>query len=145
MSTAMTKIRDISIIKKTKQKNVQEQNSLEKDRILDCAREFRGKRNLPNALIECFEGKGIDIETSILLWHDTMPFGGPTEAYRGGWLTQEKRFYEYEIYLDPEDKYVTEIDVWEDITDKVEINERKAGTGKTSGWLSIEVLNELNT
>ena len=141
----MKTVRDISILKKAKQKNVQEQNALDKDRIKSCAKGFRENRNLPDALIECFEKQGIDVNRAILLWHDTMPFGGPTEAYRGEWLTPEKRFYEYEIYLDPKNKYVTEIDVWEDVTEQVEISEHKPGTGKTPGWLSIEVLNELNT
>jgi hypothetical protein len=141
----MKNVRDISILKKTKQKNVQEQNALDKDRIKACAIDFRENRNLPKALIECFENQGIDVNEAILLWHDTMPFGGPTDAYRGEWLTLEKRFYKYEIYLDPKSMYVEEIELWEDVTELVEICEHKPGKGKTIGWLSIEVLNELNT
>jgi hypothetical protein len=138
-------MRDISIIKKKRQKSVQEQNALDKHSIKECAQRFRVSRDLPEALIECLEKQGIDTKSSILVWHDTMPFGGPTDAYRGEWVTPEKRFYSYEIYLDSKNENVTEIDVWEEITDKVELNEHKPGTGKTSGWLCIEVLNELNT
>ena len=141
----MKSVRDISILKKAKQKNVQEQNSLEKDRIKTCAIGFRENSNLPEVLIKCFENQGIDVKQAILLWHDRMPFGGLTDAYRGEWLTPERRFYKYEIYLDPKDKYVEEIELWEDITEQVEICEHKPGTGKTPGWLSIEVLDELNT
>jgi len=141
----MKKVRDISVLKKTRQKNVQEQNTLEKDRIRQCALNFRENEILPEALCQCFELQGINIKSSVLVWHDTMPFGGPTEAYRGEWLTPERRFFSYEIYLDPKNKYVTEIQVWEEVTEQVEVNEHKPGTGKTSGWLSIEVLNELNT
>lgn len=141
----MTKVRDISVLKKARQKNVQEQNALEKERITQCALSFRENGVLPQALRECFEQQGIDIKRSILIWHDTMPFGGPTEAYRGEWLTPDKRFFSYEIYLDPKDKYVTEIDIWEEISEQVEVSEHKPGTGKTSGWLAIEVLSELNT
>ena len=141
----MKNLRDISTLKKAKQKNVQEQNALEKDRIKACAIDFRENKNLPKALIECFENQGIDVKQAILLWHDTMPFGGLTDAYRGELLTPERRFYIYEIYLDKNNTYVEEIELWEDVTDQVEICEHKPGTGKTPGRLSIEVLNELNT
>ncbi|MEJ2621990.1 MAG: hypothetical protein P8163_17585 [Candidatus Thiodiazotropha sp.] len=45
----MKNVRDISILKKAKQKNVQEQNALDKDRIKACATDFRENRNLPEA------------------------------------------------------------------------------------------------
>ena len=141
----MKNVRDISILKKAKQKNVQEQNALEKDRIKACAVDFRENDELPKALIECFVNQGIDVKQAILLWHDMMPFGGPTDTYRGEWLTPERRFYKYEIYLDQSNKYVEEIELWQDVTEQVEICEHKPGIGKTPGWLSIEVLNELNT
>jgi len=127
-----------------KQKNVQAQNAETKGRIKDCALEFRANQSMPRALLDCFEAQGIDLRKDILTWHDRMSFGGPTEAYRGNWLTEKLRFFDYEIYLDARDEYVTEIDIWEDITEQVDVNERNRGTGKSGGWLSIEVLNELN-
>jgi len=99
---------------------------------------------MPKALLDCFEALGINLRRDILINHDRMPFGGSTDAYRGIWLTENLRFYEYEIYLDAKDEYVTEIDTWEEITEQVDVNERKPGTGKSSGWLSIEVLKTLN-
>ena len=70
--------------------------------------------------------------------------GGASEAYRGTWLTNHLQFIDYEIYLDPKDEYLVEIDIWKNVTDQVEINPRKPGAGKSVGWLSIEVLEEMN-
>ena len=128
----------------TKQKNVAAQNAETKSKIKDCALEFRDNQSMPRALLDCFEALGIDLRRDVLTWHDRMPVGGPSVAYRGNWLTQKLRFFDYEIYLDAKDEYVTEIDIWEDITEHVEVNERNRGTGKSGAWLSIEVLNELN-
>lgn len=127
-----------------KQKNVQTQNSEVKHRIKKCALDFRVNRDFPRALLDCFEALGIDFGRDILTDHDRMPFGGPTEAYRGTWLTDKLQFIEYEIYLDPKDEYLVEIDVWKNVTDQIDVNPRKAGTGKSGGWLSIEILEELN-
>ena len=63
---------------------------------------------------------------------------------RGTWLTNHLQFIDYEIYLDPKDEYLVEIDIWKNVTDQVEINPRNPGTGKSVGWLSIEVLEEMN-
>ena len=125
--------------------SVQAQNERSKESILEVAYEFRAKRNLPKPLIELFEEKGIDTNRSILVWHDTMPFGGPTEAFRGEWVTPNKEFYYYEVYLDPNEQYVTDILEWENVTSKVEISQHNKGNGKTTGWLCLEVLNELNS
>ena len=141
----MSELSDISRLKKKRRKNVQEQNAITKDEIYSFAQEFRENNRFPKALLECFKDYGINIDTAILTWHDRMPFGGPTWAYRGNWLTEDYQFYSYEIYLDPKDKFVTEIEEFKNITSDVEVNERKAGIGKTGGWLSIEVLNEINS
>ena len=125
----MKKEPDIAILKRKRQKNVQEQNALEKYQIKTCALHFRNNRPLPVALTEYFKLRGIDIHADILLWHDQMPEGGPAWPYRGEWLTTRYRFIRYVIYLDPADKYVTEVEQWQDMTDQIEINEHKPGTG----------------
>jgi len=127
-----------------KQKNVQTQNAEVKARIKECALNFRKNRNMPQALLDCFEALNIDLKLDILTAQDRMPFGGPTQAYRGVWLTTLFQFFEYEIYLDLNDNFVTEIEIWTDITDQVNTSERNRGTGKSSGWLAIEVMKELN-
>ena len=127
-----------------KQKSVQAQNSELKRCIKTCALEFRENLDFPRALLDCFEALGIDFSRDILTEHDRMPDGGPTEAYRGTWLTHNFQFIGYEIYLDIKNEYLVEIDVWKNLTDQIEINPRKAGIGKSCGWISIEVLEELN-
>ena len=157
-------------IKVAIQKSVQKQNADEKTRIKECALDFRSNRDSPQALLDCFEAFGIDLKRDILidcdrytygypnpyrtawvktLWNCLKPFGvykndSLTAAYCGIWLTEQLQFIEYEIYLDPKDRFVAEIDTWKNVTDTIEINGRKKGTGKSPGWLAIEVLNELN-
>jgi len=128
-----------------RKRNVQIQNSDVKQDIKSCAQEFRANRNFPRALLDCFEALGIQFHRDILTSHDRMHFGGLSEAYRGTWLTHQLQFIDYELFLDPKDKYLVEIDTWKNITDQIEVNPRKPGAGKSRGWLSIEVLEELNT
>ena len=135
---------DAKLLQKKRQKNVAEQNAVAKRAIADCAREFRLERHLPDVLVEFFEEHGVDTYKSILLNHDRMPCGAPTVPYRGTWLTCDERFFCYEIFLDKHDRKIVVVEQWEDITRLVELNDRKTGTGKTGGTLSIEVLRELN-
>lgn len=141
----MKKVPEIEVLKKKRQKNVQEQNAMDKHQIMECARDFRNNKCLPNALIDYFEEQGVDTNLSVLLWHDRMPCGGMTVPYRGEWLTPDFKFYSYEIFLDKSDSFVSDVDEWKDITEQVEINEHKPGTGKTYGFMCIEVLNEINS
>jgi len=140
----MKKILNIEALKKKKQKNVQEQNAIDKHNIMRYALAFRNNRDLPNVLIQYFEDQGIDTYHSILTWYDRMPYGEPTESYRGDWLTPDYQFYSYEIFLDKNDQCITDIWCWKNITDQVEINAHQRATGKSGGLLCIEVLNELN-
>lgn len=127
-----------------KQKNVQTQNVEERTRIRNNALFFRNQCDLPRALLDCFEALGIDLKRDILTANDRMPFGGPTWSYRGVWLTEQLQFINFVIFLDEKDEYVDEIDTWENVTDHIEVNAHQRGTGKSSGWLSIDVLKELN-
>ena len=135
---------NIERLKNKKQKNVQEQNCLDRNTVLECSLNYRNKDPLPKALNYLFEAFGINLQKDALLWHDRMPCGGFTIPYRGSWLTREHRFIEYEVFLDPKDEAVVSIEEWNDITDSVEISAHSRGTGKTHGMLCIEVLNEIN-
>ena len=53
-------------------------------------------------------------------------------------------FYEFEMDLNTTRTELAEFYSWKNITANIEINERKAGTGTTWGFLVLEVLAELN-
>ncbi|MCP4606363.1 MAG: hypothetical protein GY847_38605 [Proteobacteria bacterium] len=129
---------------KKKRLNVQELNSLRKQEIEECVLCFRKSRNLPDALLKYFSEQGVDIDRSILVSNYRMPFGGPTEAYCGIWLTQNKRFISFEIFLDENDARIDEIEEWADITDATEVSDHKKGIKKTFGALCMEIFDEAN-
>ena len=108
---------------------------------MECATNFRANRDLPHAFLDCFEALGIDLRRDLLCSNKRNYVG---DAYQGAWLTEKQRFIEFEIYLDINDKYVTAIDTWSDVTKQVDISSNNRGTGKSEDWLALEVLNELN-
>ena len=133
----------ISKLSNKRQKNVQEQNFLTEDSIRTSAVWFRESSDYPKVLIDFFEEKGVNLETDILSWHDRMPFGGPSEAFRGKWVTIDGSFFDYEVAMDEKEKNIEWFE-WEDITNETEISEHKPGTGKTYGFLCLNLLRELN-
>ncbi|MEM7761610.1 MAG: hypothetical protein AAF298_26300 [Cyanobacteria bacterium P01_A01_bin.40] len=132
---------DIEKLKKKRQLNVQEQNTLERHRIFIEASYWRENR-IPIALEAALKNKGIDTKRSIYLeYEQNFPRISTDE---GIVLTPEGNFYKFEMDLNISRTEVVEFYVWENITPKVEINEHKPGTGVTWGFLALDVLAELN-
>jgi hypothetical protein len=134
---------NMSKLSKKRQKNVQEQNTLTEASIRKSAVWFRESHDFPRTLIVLLEKKGINLETAILSWHDRMPFGGPSFAFRGEWVTVDGRFFHYEVEMDKKEKAIERVEL-EEMTESTEVNEHKRGNGKTYGFLCLKVLQELN-
>jgi hypothetical protein len=140
----MKKEIDLEKLKNKKQLNVQEQNALSQYYIEQNAVHFRHHKDLPPVLLAYFESQHIDLNRDILLWYDKMPYGGPTDGYRGLWLTQKYRFIKYLIFLDESDREIDEVDEWKDVTNEIEVNAHTKGRGNSYGQLCINVLNKIN-
>lgn len=134
---------DLELIRKKKQKNVAEQNALTKDNVSQCAQHFIENRDLPQALISYFEQHGLNTYQSLLVERSCLPCGGWDEAYTGKWITQDEKFYSYDIIFDKRKSRIVSVDLWQNVTDDIEISNHKPGTGKTFGSLCIELLHEL--
>ena len=132
---------DIAKLKRKRQLNVHEQNALAKHAIFTEASYWR-KNGIPQAIKLALESHGICAETSIFLKYAQNFPGISTDE--GMVLTQEKRFYEFEIDRDSQRAHLISFHALLDVTASIEINEHKPGTGATWGFLALEVLAELN-
>ena len=132
---------DIEKLRRKRQLNVQEQNALDKDGILNSATHWRGV-GVPIGLQRFFKTKGIQPDTSIFLDYQ-QNFPGMGSDW-GEVLTADGKFFSFEMDLSEDRTKIVELFEWADITETIEINESKPGTGATRGYLALEVLSELN-
>jgi hypothetical protein len=59
----------------------------------------------------------------------------------GVWLSANRRFLEFNVLL-PRDGEPPEIEFWNDVTDDIIVNAHQPGTGKSFGFLALELLDE---
>lgn len=97
----------------------------------------------PWLLVELQERR-IDPMAGILAELRLAPDQGGEHA-SGVWLTPDRRFFRFEALLSHHPAMSGAIETWEDVTATIEVNEHCRGTGKSFGWLAIEVLDELTT
>jgi len=132
---------DINKLKKKSQLNVQEQNALNKHRILQEALYWR-ENGIPSVLKNIFEKNKINTEKSIYLEYEQDFPGICTDE--GTIVTPEGEFYEFEADLNKERTKIIEFYFLKNITSKIEVNKHKPGTGETWGYLALEALSEVN-
>jgi len=132
---------DIEKLKKKRQLNVQEQNALLKHSIQQEAFYWRQK-GIPEGLKKHLSDKGINFNECILLDYE-QDFPGCSTDF-GMVLTNKKQFFEFDLDLSSDRQKILKLYEWKDVTDKVEVNGHKPGTGASWGYLAIEILDELN-
>ncbi|MHB0756990.1 hypothetical protein [Polaribacter sp. M15] len=132
--------KNITNLKSQRRLNVQEQILLKKNLIVENTKLWK-KSKIENQLSEFFNEKGINSDKSIMLEFIEEYFGGNT--VEGIILSENEKFYEFEIELNKKRNEIVEILLFEEISYKFEIKNNKKGIKKTNGLLGIEVLNEL--
>ena len=132
---------DIEGLKKKRQLNVQEQNALKEHGILYEAKYWRTK-GLPDALKLFLESKGINTSRCIVLDYN-QDFPGCSTDF-GKILTEDSRFYRFDMDMTPNRMEIIELYEWQDITALTDISKSKPGTGATWGYLALKTLKELN-
>jgi len=124
--------------------NVQQQNEVSRARISATARSFRADLlSHPWLLVELQE-RQLDPTTGILAELNSVPEQNG-EFISGVWVTPNRQFFRFEAVLSHHPVVSSSVEVWEDATATTEVNEHQRGTGKSFGWLAIEVLDELRT
>ncbi len=135
-------IMNIDRLKKKRQKNVQEQNTLKKHTIYNEAI-FWKKNTVPNVLRKLLITKGINTDLGIFLNYEQDYPGISTDE--GIVLTVDRKFFKFEMDLNTDRTKLVEFYSLKDITADIEIIKSKKGTGATWGWLALEVLDEINS
>jgi hypothetical protein len=122
-------------------RNVQQQNAVTREEITRCAMACRDPFTYPWLHVE-LQNRGLDPLAGILADLTTIPeqYG---EFVEGIWLTSEPRFFRFTALISRHPTVSAEIETWEDITDATQINEHCPGTGKSFGWLAIDVFREI--
>jgi len=132
---------DIEKLKKKKQLNVQEQNALEEHRIFSEASYWREKV-LPNGLIKVLVDKNINKDRCIFLNYKQNFPGYFTDE--GIIVTEDKRFIKFQMDLTDDRETLKELYLWNDITNRIEVNSSARGIGATWGYLALKTLCKLN-
>ncbi|WP_269522624.1 hypothetical protein [Coraliomargarita parva] len=112
--------------------------------VLQSALEFRyGKRNLPKAFYDFLELKGIEIEGSILISAADWEQG--TNPLFGEILSQEEKFYSYDLDFTKDGTGLLEENEWIEVTEEKNLREHNRGVPKTYYKIAVEVLRKLRS
>lgn len=123
-------------------RNVQEQNADTKARIRAVAASFKDSPLNFTWLIELLQAQSIPLERGMLVSLAHVPEQSG-EQYLGTWLTLEGRFFQFSVLVSRTDAEL-EIEEWQDVTARTTVNAHLPGTGKSFGFLALEVLRESN-
>ena len=122
-------------------RNVQQQNAVTREEIARRAMAFRDPFAHPWLHVE-LQNRGLDPWAGVLADLKATPEQNG-EFVVGTWLASGLRFFRFTALISTHPTVSAEIEIWEDITDATEINGHCPGTGKSFGWLAVEVLREI--
>jgi len=131
---------DINSLHRKRQKNVQEQNFLDRELIRQVAEWWEEGNKLPNPIEEKAKVIGIKRETAILVERGVFPECCPNHHY-GCFLKREGVFWAFSIVLNQKEDEIIEIEEWHE--SNIEVNGHVKGIGKTWGFLCHEILREI--
>ncbi len=124
----------------TRQLNVQQQNSLTIEGILRAAEWARSSDRHIEWLGAALRANGEASTSGLLVAARTLPDQGGGDWIHGTWLTSERRFWEFEAVVPRRNGEPVEIERLEDVTDSIEVSRHVPGTGKSFGYMALEVL-----
>jgi hypothetical protein len=125
-------------------RNVQEQNDVTRQTIRRTAEAFhRDMLRYPWLLSELTE-RGLDPTKGILAQLKYLP-DQAGDLYTGYWLSEDRRFYRFEVLVAREPRLSVKVEQWRDATPDLIVKARQLGTGKSFGFIALEVLDERAT
>ena len=134
---------ELGRLRRHKQRNVQEQATLRKLEILVLALACRRDPSFfPAAVSVVFKERGVDPASAVLTrLQRNLP--GCVNAYRGQWLTRDRRFIDFDIDLHDDDLQV-DVNAWVDVTQSTPVSAHERGQGPTWGHLCVAIMADLN-
>ena len=122
-------------------RNVRQQNDATREEIRRTAAAFRGNMLGYAWLLSGLTQRQLDPLGGILAELACVP-EQDGDLYSGYWLTTDERFYRFEILVTRQAPVTAQVEKWEEATAGVEVKPRQPGTGKSFGFIAIEVLRE---
>jgi hypothetical protein len=136
---------DADKLRKQRQLNVQEQNFLMRQQMLDCALAY-ARREPALAWVEAaLKLNGIDACRGALLKAASVPCGGGEEAAYAEWVAEDREFYSLEATIRMCTHELISVDQCRNVTASTTISAHHPGTGKTAGYLALEVLEQIRS
>jgi hypothetical protein len=125
------------------QRNVQQQNEGTFESMLATAKHFR-ERGVPAGVKDFLAQRGIELSTSAIVRAQTESYMLGFEFGLGGLVvTQDRRFFEFELELDASLNKVIFVHEYSEVTEKQNTSGHNRGTGKGAGALAIAVVEAL--
>lgn len=99
---------------------------------------------VPAPVLSFLRTQGLDLSQVIEVDFEDMASVGLDGFYCGLIVTQDPYFWRWGVELDETRSKVISVEEWRDVTSEYPISERLPGTGKSFGFMCIDVLHELN-
>jgi hypothetical protein len=133
---------DISRLKKKRQLNVQEQNALTENHIIETVKRFENEEQSFAWLRQLLHEKKLEASNGILVAFSVTPDQAGNVCY-GIWLTSDERFIDFEVEIARGSQRILSVDRWEEKTKETTVSLHQRGTGKSFGFLALDVLHQL--
>jgi hypothetical protein len=125
-----------------RRRNVQVQNLETRSRIVQCAREFRSDPRRFFWLVHALLAHSLLPDAGILVsWKDVPDQEGI--VYRGCWLTDSGEFFDFSVFVPNRNEEPPVVENWREVTSTTPIIAHQPGTGKSFGWLALDVLRQM--
>jgi hypothetical protein len=119
--------------------SVQHQNLETRERIVLLAREFRRDPSQFPGVMHTLHAHSLDPTNGILVeCKDFFDQGG--HVFSGRWLTRNGEFFKFSVLVPFDQVDPPVIEEWREVTQETVINQHLPGTGKSFGWLALDVL-----
>jgi hypothetical protein len=128
-------------LKRKRQHNVQEQNALRKHAMIQCTRRLYDAQENLEWLVALLNARTATISRGVLIELGFMP-AQEGDLVSGLWLSSDRQFFEFEVMLPRQSSGDLVVEKWEEVTQLVEISAHLPGTGKSPGFLALEILGE---
>jgi hypothetical protein len=126
----------------TRRRNsVQDQNLETRSLILQRAREFQSDPQRFFWLVHALHAHSLLPEAGILVrCVDIADQEGV--VFRGCWLTGTEEFFDFSVLVPWQKGEPPVVENWREVTSETPVSAHQPGTGKSFGWLALDVLRE---
>jgi hypothetical protein len=126
---------NIEELRKIRNKNVAQQNELAYLEMKQCMESLTAYPWISFVL----EKHELSTDTGILISLSCVPDQAGMLWY-GTWLSNSKKFYDFEVLTSTDSKKIIEIEGWKEVSPDISAN--KKGIGKTQACIALELLLE---